>query len=167
VKTRISILAILSLAILAAVILVAQRTELGVISFQHFAPLLLPSSQLARNLESNNTDLVRESLAILRKRMDPSGAERAVQLLKSPDDYVWLNAADYLGALGRAEAVPYLIKGLRHTAWRSDTERINDLQLITRQALGTNFVVWSNWWEQAHPGTNFDFDSALGPIPRR
>ena len=68
------------------------------------------------NLQSTDTDLVRESLGLLCERRDPIAADRAVQLLTSPDDYVWLNSAEYLGAIGRAEAVPYLIKAFRHTA---------------------------------------------------
>jgi HEAT repeat protein len=161
------ILLVISLTLAVAVLLVAQRTEIGIVMLEQSAPFLLPSSQLARNLDSTNTDVVRESLGILAERRDPIAANRAVALLKSPDDYIWLNAADYLGGLGRVEAVPYLIKGLRHTAWRSDAERIADLRDITGQSLGSNFVAWSNWWAQAHPGTDFDFDSALGPIPRK
>ena len=155
------------LAVAVLVILAAQRTELGIVVLQQTAPFLLPSSQLARNLESENADVVRESLAILTDRRDPVAVDRAIQLLQSSDDYVWLNAAHYLGAMGRAEAVPYLIKAFRHTASRSDGERLADLQRITGQSFPAQFRVWSNWWAEAHPNATFDFDSHLGPIARK
>jgi hypothetical protein len=166
-KTRRLIRLVIPLAIAVVIILVAQRTEFGIVMLQQCAPFLLPSSQLARNLDCTDTDVVRESLGILADRRNPIAADRAVVLLKSPDDYVWLNSANYLGGLGREEAVPYLIKGLRHTASRSDGERVTDLQHITGQSFGTNFVAWSNWWAQAHSTAAFDFDSKLGPMPRK
>jgi hypothetical protein len=166
-KTRRLIFLVIPLALAVVVVFVAQRTELGIVMLQQCAPFLLPSSQLARNLDSTDPDVVRESFGIFADRRDPIAADRAVVLLKSPDAYIWLNSAEYLGGLSREEAVPYLIKGLRHTAWRSDSERVADLQHITGQSLGTNFVVWSNWWAQAHPTSAFDFDSALGPMPRK
>ena len=155
------------LALAGIIILAAQRSEYGINMLQQFAPALLPSSQLARNLERTDPGVVRESLATLARRKDPVGTERAIALLKNPDPYVWLNAAHYLGGIGRQEAVPYLIKGLRHSAWRSDAERVVDLERITGQSLGTNFAAWSNWWVMGQTNVVFDFESSLGAKPRK
>jgi HEAT repeats len=166
-SNRAAALLVIPLTLAVVVILAAQRTEFGIVMLQQCAPFLLPSSQLARNLESTNTDVVRESLGILADRRDPVAVDRAIQLLQSSDDYVWLNAAQYLGAVRRSQAVPYLIKAFRHTAWRSDGERLTDLQLITGQSFPADFRAWSNWWAAAHPDAAFDFDSHLGPVARR
>jgi hypothetical protein len=166
-KTRRLILLVIPLALAVVVILAAQRTEFGIVMLQQCAPFLLLSSQLGRNLESTNTDVVRESLGILADRRDPVAVDRAIQLLQSSDDYVWLNAAGYLGAVGRSEAVPYLIKAFRHTAWRSDGERLTDLRRITGQSFPADFHAWSNWWAETHSNATFDFDSHLGPNARR
>ncbi len=164
-KTRLLTLSVLALGV--AGILAAPRTVNGICMLHHHWPWLLPASQLARNLESTDTNVVRESLGVLRDYKNPIGADRAVRLLASPDDYVWLNAVLYLGAVGRAEAVPYLIKSLRHTAWRAEADNLSALQRITSQSFGTDFQAWRGWWVAAHPGTAFDFDSKLGPNPRR
>lgn len=87
-------------------------TEIGIVLLSR-SPLV-PSGRLADNLTSTDVDVVRESLGILAERKDSSGVQAAIPLLKSRDPYVWLNAAIYLGAMKRQEAVPYLIKGLRH-----------------------------------------------------
>jgi hypothetical protein len=152
---------------LIVVVFAMQRSSTGVMLLQHSAPALLPSSQLARNLESTDTDLVRESLALLGERRDPVAADKAVQLLASPDDYIWLNAAEYLGAIGRGEAVPYLIKAFRHTAWRSEATRLSELQQLTAQSFPADFHAWSNWWATTYSDATFDFETHLGPIPRR
>ena len=157
----------LAVALAVVFVLIAQRTVFGICMLEHSAPYLLPAAQLARNLESTDTDLIRESLALLCERRNPIAADKAVQLLASPDDYIWLNAALYLGAVGRAEAVPFLIKALRHTAWRSQEDFVSALQRLTSQSFPADFHAWSQWWVAAHPGAAFDFDSHLGPNPRR
>src|SRR5215475_2431367 len=103
------------------------------------APGVIPASSYARNLDSKDPDLVRESLAHLADRKNPVAVARAVRLLQSTDDYVWLNAAHYTGVCGRQEAVPYLIKALRHTAWHADNETVLYLRSLTGQDFGTNF----------------------------
>lgn len=136
----------------------------GLIEHQ-FGPVI-PASSYARNLDSSDNDLVRESLYFLTKRKDRVAVPKAITLLQSSDDYIWLNAAHYLGSCKRPEAVPYLIKALRHTAWRSDLETARDLHDITGEDFGTDFKRWQQWWLTKHPGFEFDWESHLGPMPR-
>ena len=75
-KIRHLILLVIPVVLAFVVIHMAQRTVFGIVMLQHSAPFLLPSSQLARNLESTDIDLVRESLALLRERRDPLAAHR-------------------------------------------------------------------------------------------
>ena len=130
------------------------------------SPGLIPSSNYVANLKSSDIDLVRESLAILKDRKDPAGVPSALPLLQSPDDYVWLNAALYTGAFGKQEAVPYLIKALRHTAWHSDPDTIAILKILTSQDFGSDFGKWQAWWLGQHPRASFDWTSHLGFQPR-
>ena len=132
---------------------------------EHMAPGVVPASRWAANLESRDKDLVRESLSFLARRADPVGVDRAIPLLKHPDDYVWLNAAIYLGACERAEATPYLIKALRHTAWRSVDERVDRLESMTGQHFGRDFEAWKSWWVREHPETSLSWDVGLGFAP--
>jgi hypothetical protein len=91
---------------------------------------------------------------------------RAIELLHHPDDYISLNAALYLGACRRQEAVPYLIRALRHTAWRVDDETSRYLREMTGMNFGTDFQSWQQWWLTDHPDFQIDWESGLGPIPR-
>lgn len=129
-------------------------------------PGAIPSRWWARNLDSRDNNIVLDSLAFLTHRADPVAVDRALPLLRSSDDYVWLNAAEYLGACHRREAIPYLIKALRHTAWRTDNETVRYLQAMTGQAFGPEFDKWRNWWAAEHPGQPFDWTSYLGFRPR-
>ena len=134
---------------------------MGILNF--VSPSLVPTHRLADNLQGSDSDLQRESLGILAERKDPAAVTAALPLLKSNDPYVWLNAALYLGSVNRQEAVPYLIKGLRHYAWRAQGECANDLSTITGKNFGTDFQKWHEWWEATHPNSGFDFDSNLRP----
>ena len=129
-------------------------------------PGAIPARGYAANLGSSNPDLVRESLAHLTDRADPVAVPRAIELLQSPDDYIWLNAAQYLGACQRQEALPYLIKALRHTAWRSDEATVRRLRALTGQDLGASFERWQAWWTEQHAGQPIDWTSSLGHAPR-
>jgi len=130
-------------------------------------PGAIPARAYAANLGSSNPDLVRESLAHLTDRADPVAVPRAIELLQSPDDYIWLNAAQYLGACQRQEALPYLIKALRHTAWRSDEATVRRLRALTGQDLGASFEQWQAWWTERNAGQPIDWTSSLGHAPRR
>lgn len=129
-------------------------------------PGFVPATGWARNLHSSDIELIRESLYFLTKRKDPIGVARAIQLLSHPDDYIWLNAALYVGACKRQESVPYLIKALRHTAWRSDAETAQHLRALTGADYGTDFARWQQWWLASHPDSSLDWDSHLGHSPR-
>lgn len=133
---------------------------------EHLLPRVIPAGSYARNLDSSDPDLVRESLAHLTSRKDPIAVPQAIPLLSSKDDYIWLNAAHYLGVCGKQEAVPYLIKALRHTAWRADAERVEILQALTGQSFGHDFARWQQWWLQQHPEAAPDWSSDLGHKPR-
>jgi hypothetical protein len=138
------------------------HSDTGVGLLNMVSPSLMPTNRLVRNLQSSDTDLQRESLGVLTDRRDPATLSPALPLLKSNDAYVWFNAALYLGSLNRQEAVPYLIKGLRHQASRSWGDCDSDLTAITGQNFGTDFKKWHEWWEKSHPKSGFDFDSNLG-----
>jgi hypothetical protein len=163
--------------LLLGILLVAGILLVGAVSFiprnmflmsivEHTTPGIIPASSYAHNLDSDDPDLVRESLAHLRDRKDPIAIKRAVELLQSTDDYIWLNAAEYVGVCGRQEAVPYLIKALRHTAWRADNETAQTLLALTGQPFGTNFSQWHEWWLGQHPNSEIDWTSHLGFSPR-
>ena len=123
-----------------------------------------PSSRaLTRNVEDGSGEIVYDSLNILTQRKDPMAVYFEIDMLQSDDDYEWLNAAIYLGACGRKEAVPYLIKALRHTALRSHDQEAGYLTALTSQNFGTDFGKWKTWWETTHPDSKMDWDSNLGP----
>lgn len=154
-----------ALAVAAFVWMIPRSVFLSGLS-EHFSPGLVPSSSYVNNLKSNDPDLVRESLSFLNSRKDPAGVSDALPLLQSQDDYIWLNAALYTGACGRQEAVPYLIKALRHTAWRADPDTLAALTAISGQNFGNDFSKWQAWWISQNPGRSFDWTSHLGFSPR-
>jgi hypothetical protein len=158
----------ISMVLLGVVVFrqVAALSDLTMVFSDHACPLLVSSRAVARNLTSDRGDIVYDSLEILSHRSDPIAVDRADQLLHSEDDYTWLNAAEYLGACGRQEAIPYLIKALRHTAWHSDPETVQFLKSLTSQDFGTDFQKWKSWWVQSHPDSRMDWDSHLGYSPR-
>ena len=124
-----------------------------------------PSSRaLSRNVNDGIGDIVYDSLEILTQRKDPIAAYRAIEMLQSNDDSEWLNAAFYLGACGRHEAVPYLIKALRHTAIRHYDQEAGYLTALTAQNYGTDFEKWKSWWEKTHPDSQMDWNSNLGQL---
>jgi hypothetical protein len=154
---------------LAIVVLIAYglwsaftRSELGLVLLGD-SPTAIPSSRLVANLSSEATDIIRESLGVLQSRNDPAGVAQALVLLQHRDPYIWFNAARYLGAMRRSEAVPYLIKGLRHYAWRAHGECATHLAALTGQNFGKDYQKWHDWWTQLNPSSDFNFDSDLGP----
>lgn len=118
------------------------------------------SGKLVENLSSDDRDLVMTSLHILRERRDPAGVAKARTLLESTDDCIWFNAAIYLGAVGDADAIPYLIKGLKHPAYRSYPEVAAELHDLTGESFGVDQAKWIAWWEKAKPGAVFSFEYA-------
>jgi len=154
-----------TLAVVAIVWVIPRSMFLSSL-VEHTCPGLIPASSYARNLNSGNRDLICNSLAHLRRRKNPVAVTQALQLLQSTNDYIWLNAALYTGACGKPEAVPYLIKGLRHTAWRADADIVEYLRELTNQNLGTEFQRWQQWWQDQHRNSSIDWTSHLGSSPR-
>ncbi len=103
---------------------------------------------------------------ILQKRGSDVAVGEALEDLESDDAYVWVNAATYLGSLGYSESVPYLIKSLRHTAWRSDGEKVGLLQAMTGQEFGADFSLWQKWYLNQKDPIEIDWESSLGRSPR-
>ena len=135
--------------------------------FEHAFPSSGSATNLVGKLNSPDTATVIQGFQRLTSRADPVGIPRALELLESPDESIWLNAAHYLGACKRSESVPWLIKALRHTSYRSDEATSAYLKGITGQDLGTDFVRWYNWW-RVQPGQppDFNWTSSLGDAPR-
>lgn len=156
---------VLVLALVLIVWLVPRSPLLsGLIEHQY--PGIIPASSYARSLYSSDRDTVMSGFYHLTKRANPIAVPRAIELLTHDDDYIWLNAALYLGACKRQEAVPYLIKALRHSAWRSDLATAEYLHNITGADFCTDFARWQQWWLAGHPESQFDWDSHLGSMPR-
>lgn len=116
--------------------------------------------------EGDNEDEIANAYSILQDRNTPIAVSEAVEDLKSTDPYVWLSAAIYLGHFKKESAVPYLIKSLRHTAWRGDDERVKMLEGITGQEFGNDFIAWKAWWTGMNPSFEIDWEGALGFRPR-
>jgi len=148
--------------IIACLICVVSNYSAVYIFILHFVPI----NYLGRQLYSPDPTFVRESLAIMRYKGASNEIERAIILLTSEDDYVWLGAARYLGRNGVTNAVPYLIKSLRHTASRGDEETLIYLQNMTGEYHGTEFNSWYVWWARNNRTDCMDWDSHLGPRPR-
>ncbi len=128
----------------------------------------LKSSSTLLTIIENKTNLsdVYDAYFILANREDPIAIKLALKDIKSEDDYLWLNASHYLGQMKRVEAIPYLIKALRHTAWRDDEKRVIILQELTSQKIGVNFFLWKKWWMDNNPQKVIDWNSSLGRSPR-
>jgi hypothetical protein len=166
-KKRIVIISLLALiGVLIGIAWITPRNIHLMTLVESMRPGLIPASSYARNLDSGNPELVRESLGILADRKDPIASIRAVELLGSKDDYIWLNAAHYLGRIGNKTSIPYLIKAFRHTSWRSDDERKQLLIKLTGNDFGTDFTKWQEWWLSQNPDFHMDWESTLGSQPR-
>lgn len=115
------------------------------------------SETLVANLDSSDRDLVMTSLGILSDRADPSGRDKAIVLLESSDNYIWLNAALYLGTIGDVAAIPYLIKALKHRASGAHDKAASLLSTLAGQAFGKDQEKWIAWWKTEHPDSAFVF----------
>jgi HEAT repeat protein len=158
------ILAILIITILIVLAAgsVAESHDMPMVFCNRLLPSFPSSRALTRNVEDGSGAIVYDSLEILTQRKDPMAVYFEIGMLQSHDDYEWLNAAIYLGACGRQEAVPYLIKALRHTALRSYDQEAGYLRALTSQNYGTDFEKWKSWWEKTNPDSQMDWNSNLG-----
>lgn len=129
----------------------------------HSSRAELPDSELAGYLHHGNAAIVRESLGLLTHRKASVDLDFAVALLDSPDLFVWLNAAHYLGVNGRRESIPYLIKTFHADtvakSVRPDARQY--LGLMTDQDFGENFEAWRMWYEATYPQAKMDWEAAM------
>jgi hypothetical protein len=153
-KRQVEFLATVSLAIAA----LAIRCPLARTAFaQTTSANPTPSENIVNNLSSSDADSVMTSLDSLKLRKDPAGQQQARKLLASSDDYLWFNAALYLAAIKDPQAIPYLVKGLKHPAWRAYPEVLRDLQDLTHQRFDMNQATWIDWWKKQNPTSTFSF----------
>jgi hypothetical protein len=134
----------------------ATRTTLGLM----LSGGAVSSSTLVGNLSSSDRDLVMTSLELLKSRNDPAGQQQARALLGSSDDYIWFNAALYLAVINDKQAIPYLIKGLKHPASRAYADVVKNLQALTGQSFGMDQAKWIEWWNQSNANSKFSFTYA-------
>ena len=108
----------------------------------------------AQRLDSNDPDTIIDGLSALKERHDPTGIAKATALLNSEKPDVWNNAALYLGAMGKTESIPYLIKALE----TADDERANEISLdlteMTGELLGERYQPWKDWWVTKYGATS-------------
>jgi hypothetical protein len=130
------------------------------------APGLIRLESWLECLEADPTSHGYSIYGFLEERKTEKGIELALEHIYSDDPYLWLNAATYLGSMHRKEAVPLLIKSIRHTAHKSRDERIELLNALTGLNHGDEFEVWKEWYMHTDPEYIPDWDSSLGRSPR-
>jgi hypothetical protein len=129
----------------------------GLTYFMHVS-----SAELVRNLDSPDAQKVGDSLINLHDRRDPAGIYKATELLKSDSTDIWPNATLYLGAMGKSQSIPYLIKAMQTNDPQYGREISVDLTTMTGMDFGEDFEQWRRWWTGKNPGTPFDFSNHLG-----
>ncbi|MEO0452709.1 MAG: hypothetical protein AAFY98_01060, partial [Verrucomicrobiota bacterium] len=142
----------------------AQSGSLGMF-IEISVPRLISTNSWIRSLEADPTGHGYSIYGFLQKRETDAAIEHALEHIHSDDDYLWLNAATYLGSRGKREAIPYLIKSLRHTASYSIQERIIILERLSGQRFGADFFAWKTWYLSTNPNQIPDWESALGHRP--
>ena len=84
-RRTVALLLLVACAAVAVIWLIPQSVFLS--SFvEHMYPGLIPANGYARNLNSGDPDLIRESLAHLTDRKNPVAVQRGIELLGSSDD---------------------------------------------------------------------------------
>ena len=117
---------------------------------------------LVNKLDSSDRGDVFNGYHHLTKRANPAGVNKAIKHLNSDDEYIWLNATLYLGACGEEISVPYLIKALRHPAWRAREEIVEYLKKITGEDFEYDYNRWKSWWDTQNSSVDIDWVSNLG-----
>ena len=142
--------------------------QLGAIGFaaEYMYPGIISSTSFLRAIKNPERYDAYSAYGILGDRKSLIAHDIAIVHLKSDDDYLWLNAALYLGHIKEPASIPYLIKALRHTAWRSDEEKHDLLKELTGEDHGTDFIRWHSWWMEHHEGSTINWESNLGFSPR-
>lgn len=158
-------------AILVLTVIHFFGAQLGVLGFaaDHVLPGIVSSQSYKRAVMHPESNDAYSAYSVLGQRRSEVAHEIALQHLCSTDDYLWMNAAHYLGYIGDPASIPYLIKALRHKAWRANEERRALLVKLTGMDFGTDFAKWQQWWVSQHPDFQIDWDSHLGlqPIIRK
>lgn len=109
------------------------------------------SAQYVRHLESNDPDTVSYALVILKDRNDPAGIDKTENLVQSDNPQISINAAIYLGAMGKPEALPYLFKALPQADLDQGIQIVQQLKRFTGKPFGNDVIAWENWWKTQHP----------------
>jgi len=113
----------------------------------------VPTARHLRDLDSSDPNIVSYSLVILKDRHDPAGIDKAETLLKSGDGQIRMNAARYLGAMGKTEAVPYLIQALSLADTDQALEMMDELTHLTGKPFGNDAKAWTDWWSERRAST--------------
>ena len=165
----IAITALLAVAMLVtlAVIVIRNKSVLPPSTLgEIIAPQLITDEAWRASIAEDPSSNEYSGYGILQDRGSDIAIKEGLRDLSSDDPYTWLNAASYLGSFGRTEAIPYLIKALRHTAWRSDEERVEQLRKLTGKSFGNNFEAWHEWYISEPDQIVIDWESSLGFRPR-
>ena len=162
---------IISLSVLAVAGLLLLRSfgpQMGVIgmTIEHFCPGLISTASWVRCLEDDPTSHGYGVYGILEGRKTDAAIGHALKHIGSNDAYLWLNAATYLGSRNRSEAIPYLIKSIRHTASRSLDERTAMLAHLTPEAFGDDAEAWREWYLASDPTIVPEWEEDLGSSPK-
>ncbi|WP_367871669.1 hypothetical protein [Luteolibacter sp. Populi] len=157
----------MAVVIVASVVIFRQKSILPAsVMGEHLMPDLISDEAWRASIAKDPTAHGYSGYGILQDQGSDAAIGEALRDLKSADAYVWMNAASYLGSRSRLEAIPYLIKALRHTAWRSDDERLGFLRKLSGQTFGNDFEVWRKWYEARPDRIEMDWESSLGNAPR-
>ena len=113
----------------------------------------VPTARHLRDLDSTDPNVVSYSLVILKDRHDPAGIAKAETLLKSDDEQIRMNAARYLAAMGKPEAVPYLIQALPLADTDQAIEMLDELTHLTGKPFGNDAKAWADWWRETQAST--------------
>lgn len=165
-KPIIIVVCCIALAVIALVIVRQKSVLPPSVEGEHFYPQLITDEAWRESIAKDPTAHGYSGYGILQDRKSDAAIQEGLRDIQSEDGYVWMNAASYLGSRGRKEAVPYLIKALRHTAWRSDDERVELLRQLTGERFGNSFEDWLNWYAVQPNPVQIDWESSLGHSPR-
>jgi hypothetical protein len=111
------------------------------------------SAEYVRHLDSNDPDTVAYALVILKDRDDPAGIDKTETLVKSDNPQIWINAAIYLGAMGKPESLPYLIKALLQADLDQGIQIVQQLKQFTGKPFENDVNAWESWWSSEHPAS--------------
>lgn len=125
-----------------------------------FMPCRPSSQELVALLSSPDPNRVMAALSHLTQASDPGGLEVASTLLESKNQYISLNAAEYMGTLGDRRAVPRLIEALRGPVFRQHDKYRTMLQRLTGQEIDGGYDAWIGWWRESRAG-------AVGDVRRQ